>query len=67
MTRNVMSIKEEFCTNGWLVDLMILGTNFSPIRTPGEILSFGVSPVNYSGSDSCGNASWSDKIFVHFY
>ena len=21
MTRNVMSVKEEFCTNGWLVDL----------------------------------------------
>ena len=27
---------------------IILGTNFSPIRTPGEIMSFGVSPVNYS-------------------
>ena len=30
----------------------VLGTNFFPIRTPGEIMSFGVSPVNYSGSDS---------------
>ena len=26
----------------------VLGTNFSPIQTPGEIMSFGVSPVNYS-------------------
>ena len=39
---------------------LVLGTYFSPIRTPGEIItpgeimSFGVSPVNYSdsGSDS---------------
>ena len=31
----------------------VLGTNFSPIRTPGEIMSFGVSPVNYS--DPCDN------------
>ena len=23
MTRNIMSIKEEFCTNGWLVDLAL--------------------------------------------
>ena len=30
----------------------ILGANFSPIRTPGEIMSFGVSPVNYSDTDS---------------
>ena len=30
---------------------LVLGTNFPPIRTPGEIISFGVSPVNYSVSD----------------
>ena len=33
----------------------VLGTNFSPIRNPGEIMSFGVSSVNYSDSDSCQN------------
>ena len=30
----------------------VQGTNFSPTRPPGEIMSFGVSPVNYSDSDS---------------
>ena len=30
----------------------VLGTNFSQIRTPGEIMSFGVSQVNYSDSNS---------------
>ena len=30
----------------------VQGTNFSPIEPPGEIMSFGVSPVNYSDSDS---------------
>ena len=28
----------------------VLQINFSPIRTPGKIMSFGVSPVNYSDS-----------------
>ena len=28
--------------------LCVLGTNFSPIQTPSEIMSFGVSPVKYS-------------------
>ena len=32
----------------------VLGTNFSPIRTPGEIMSFCVSPVNYSDSEVKG-------------
>ena len=31
-----------------LLHSCVLGTYFSPIRTPGEIISFGVSPVNYS-------------------
>ena len=35
-----------------LLHSCVQGTNFSPIRTPGEIMSFGVSPVNYSDSDS---------------
>ena len=30
----------------------VQGTDFSLIRPPGEIMSFGVSPVNYSDSDS---------------
>ena len=30
----------------------VQGTNFSPSEPPGEIMSFGVSPVNYSDSDS---------------
>ena len=30
----------------------VQGTNFFPIELPGEIMSFGVSPVNYSDSDS---------------
>ena len=30
----------------------VQGTNFSPSEPPGEIISFGVSPVNYSDSDS---------------
>ena len=29
----------------------VLGTNFTPIRTPGEIMSFGVSRVIYSDSE----------------
>ena len=29
----------------------VLGTNFFPIRTPGNIMSFGVSPVIYSDSE----------------
>ena len=32
----------------------VQGTNFSPSEPPGEIMSFGVSPVNYSDSDSLG-------------
>ena len=32
--------------------LVLLGTNFSPSEPPGEIMSFGMSPVNYSDSDS---------------
>ena len=30
----------------------VQGTNFSPSEPPGELMSFGVSPVNYSDSDS---------------
>ena len=30
----------------------VQGTNFPPSEPPGEIMSFGVSPVNYSDSDS---------------
>ena len=33
-----------------LIQLCVLGTKYSPIQTPGEIMSFGVSPVNYSDS-----------------
>ena len=31
-----------------LLHSCVLWTNFSPIRTPGEIMPFGVSPVNYT-------------------
>ena len=35
-----------------LITHLVQGTNFSPSEPPGEIMSFGVSPVNYSDSDS---------------
>ena len=39
----------------------VLGTNFSPTERPGEIMSFGVSSLNYPGT--CANiAEHSDRV-----
>ena len=35
----------------------VQGTNFPPSEPPGEIMSFGVSPVNYSDSEAIDQAN----------
>ena len=37
MTRNVMSIKEEFCTNGWLVDLRLQLRNLTLLQSVADL------------------------------
>ena len=51
LTLRFLLLKCQMIVCPSLLHSCVLETNFSPLRTPGEIMSFGVSPVNYSDSE----------------